>query len=53
MLHVHGHERSEEGAGSARALRWLRRLGRWDGRQVERKKPGRAKARKGFAWVKR
>ncbi|EFJ46152.1 mitochondrial ribosomal protein S9 [Volvox carteri f. nagariensis] len=26
---------------------------RWDGRLVERKKPGRAKARRGFTWVKR
>ncbi|GLI68427.1 hypothetical protein VaNZ11_012825 [Volvox africanus] len=25
----------------------------WDGRVVERKKPGRAKARRGFTWVKR
>uniref|UniRef100_A0A7S0R860 Small ribosomal subunit protein uS9c n=1 Tax=Chlamydomonas leiostraca TaxID=1034604 RepID=A0A7S0R860_9CHLO len=31
----------------------VRALARWDGRQVERKKPGRKKARKGFTWVKR
>ncbi|KAG2493129.1 hypothetical protein HYH03_008555 [Edaphochlamys debaryana] len=28
-------------------------LTRWDGRVVERKKPGREKARRGFQWVKR
>lgn len=29
------------------------KLTRWDGRIVERKKPGRAGARRGFTWVKR
>lgn len=51
------------GHGIARALRRLdpslrpqlqaEGLLRRDPRMVERKKPGRAKARKGFAWVKR
>lgn len=36
-----------------RSHKAVRSLGRWDGRQVERKKPGRKKARKGFTWVKR
>ncbi|PNH11238.1 37S ribosomal protein S9, mitochondrial [Tetrabaena socialis] len=31
----------------------LAALARWDGRVVERKKPGRAGARAGFTWVKR
>ncbi|GIL54132.1 hypothetical protein Vafri_9676 [Volvox africanus] len=31
----------------------LEEFTRWDGRVVERKKPGRAKARRGFTWVKR
>ncbi len=39
----------QNGALSSR----LRKLTRWDGRVVERKKPGRAKARKAYAWVKR
>ena len=38
----------EPGLGSK-----LQALTRWDGREVERKKPGRKKARKGFTWVKR
>ena len=49
------------GCGIARALvlhnplvnRQLKALSTWDGRVVERKKHGRKKARKGFAWVKR
>nr|8A22_Bi Chain Bi, uS9m [Polytomella magna]8APN_Bi Chain Bi, uS9m [Polytomella magna]8APO_Bi Chain Bi, uS9m [Polytomella magna] len=31
----------------------LEKLSIWDGRKVERKKPGRHKARRGFQWVKR
>mmetsp|Transcript_7794 Transcript_7794/g.20734 ORF Transcript_7794/g.20734 Transcript_7794/m.20734 type:complete len:388 (-) Transcript_7794:682-1845(-) len=44
---------SMQPASDARSLGWLRKLARWDKRSVERKKPGREKARKGFAWVKR
>mmetsp|Transcript_20939 Transcript_20939/g.45806 ORF Transcript_20939/g.45806 Transcript_20939/m.45806 type:complete len:387 (-) Transcript_20939:342-1502(-) len=38
---------------SAQAAVPLTKLRMMDGRQVERKKPGRKKARKGFAWVRR
>lgn len=41
------------GAQAGQASMRLRSLARWDPRQVERKKPGRKKARKGFAYVRR
>lgn len=49
----HAMQREVQPASEARSLGWLRKLARWDKRSVERKKPGREKARKGFAWVKR
>ncbi|KAF5827270.1 ribosomal protein S9/S16-domain-containing protein [Dunaliella salina] len=49
----HAMQREVQPASEARSLGWLRKLARWDKRSVERKKPCREKARKGFAWVKR